>query len=349
MTVRGVGILVLTSIGGVAACSSDADSAGWDPSISVEVLSEIGESEGDGLVFGLISDVEVLADGSLLVVDRQRAEVLHVSGEGEVIASFGGRGEGPGEFATPMEVAALGASEYVVLDGDRMHLTRVEIEAGDHEYAGTTPIPYPSLHLCAEDGDFVLDPVLHSHAVARIDAEGTATQHYHRIPDVIDESFPPEAQTLIRMWEGMAIPDCSLSRGVTLLHEWSPRVERFTRDGALAWSVELTDHQELRWEASRAGSPEPTMPEGGWAHRGVTLLSLDRDVVLLQLARVTDDPLSAHDDPQELRLLRTSDGAQIKFERVLPRLAHVGSGRAWGWSNVPYPHLVEMSFQVSYD
>jgi hypothetical protein len=315
--------------------------------VAASVLREIGEEDGEGLVFGLISDVEVLPDGSLLVVDRLRTEVLHVTPEGEVLAIVGGRGEGPGEFATPMDVALTGPSEYLVLDGDRMHLTHVAIQGTDHVLLDPVPMPFMALHLCARAERTVMDPVLYSHALAMTSRDGSVVRDYHAVPEVVDESFPREAQGVMRIWEGMAIPTCLPDGGVVMLSEWGPLVEGFSPDGFSAWSVTLAPHQTLTWEVGPTGSPQPAIPVEGWAHRSTTILPIGNDLFIIQLAAARDDSTGADDDPVELRFVRPSDGAQSGLPLSLPRLAHVEGGRAWGWTNAPYPRLVLMSFDLS--
>jgi len=328
-------------------CVDGRKAPAFAPEVSVEVLDEIGSQDRPGLVFGLISDVEVLADGSFLVLDRGRAEVLHVSPRGELIAAFGGEGGGPAEFAGPLEIDVVGPDAYVVLNGDRPYLTHVAIEGASHEHVANVPLPFMALHLCGTDGGFVLDPVMGSHALAKADREGSILREYHRVPDPLDESFPPEAQGLMRMWEGMAIPRCLPGGGVLMLSQWSPFVGRFAADGTLNWSIDLAEYRALHWEAGPDGSPEPTIPDGESVHQGATIIPLGTDLLLVQLIVVTDDAGAVDDDPAEIRLVRPSDGSQSRHDIALPRIAHVEEGRAYGWSNSPYPRLVLMSLDVS--
>ena len=82
-------------------------------------------------------------------------------------------------------------------------------------------------------------------------------------------------------------------------------------------------------------------------HRGVSIVPIGEDLLLLQFTAVGDDVGGPDNDPIELRLVRPSDGAQMRLERTLPTIAHVADGMAWAWSNDPYPRLLRMSLEVS--
>ncbi len=71
---------------------------GW--TVSAEPLVSIGTPEGDS-TFQLyrVSDATWLADGSVVVANGGSLELLVFDAEGNHLDSWGGRGEGPGEFA----------------------------------------------------------------------------------------------------------------------------------------------------------------------------------------------------------------------------------------------------------
>ena len=80
-------------------------------------LMEIGVELGDSnYVFGIIQDVDISADGTIVVLDSQRKKVMVYSPDGEFLGSFGGEGEAPGEFLNPRSVACLSDGRIAVSD-----------------------------------------------------------------------------------------------------------------------------------------------------------------------------------------------------------------------------------------
>ena len=63
-----------------------------------------GESEEEGELFGLITDIGVHPSGEVYLVDRQLSEVKVFSKSGGFLRTIGREGEGPGEFRRPGDV-----------------------------------------------------------------------------------------------------------------------------------------------------------------------------------------------------------------------------------------------------
>ncbi len=120
-----VGGLLSCFLVGLGGCQEPEAPTAFAPRLEVaEPIRVVGTEDGTGPLFGSINDVMVRGDGSLLVADAISAQVWHLREDGGLIGVFGGRGDGPGEFATPTELAALGEDEYVVLDVDRFETHR---------------------------------------------------------------------------------------------------------------------------------------------------------------------------------------------------------------------------------
>ena len=65
-------------------------------------------------------------NGQIFVLDRSTDRIVVFSGDGEFVRSFGGSGEGPGEFRSPMALAWDGTGRLWVADGlnGRYHVLR---------------------------------------------------------------------------------------------------------------------------------------------------------------------------------------------------------------------------------
>ena len=159
-------IVVLVSVG-ITACGGDSsaslwtgtmtDSAGvtivsneaegiWsaDDRWGVVELLRIGSMEGDPeYQFGLIAGIGVTSDGRMFVLDQQAQHLKVFGADGTHLATLGGAGSGPGEFA-------LGAGPVLVGTGDTVYVPdlqnqRVNRFAPDGSSAG-------SYRLSLEDG-----------------------------------------------------------------------------------------------------------------------------------------------------------------------------------------------------
>ncbi len=93
----------------VSACSTDSgqvSSTVGAPVIKLERILSIGdEDDSDGIIFGSIFDlVAVDGTGRIFVGDRQDPKICAFTAEGELIATIGSKGEGPGEFNRLSEI-----------------------------------------------------------------------------------------------------------------------------------------------------------------------------------------------------------------------------------------------------
>ncbi len=83
---------------------------------TLRVVCEIGELMGDSLyVFGDITSAEPVPEG-VAVLDIHSCLISFFNDQGQYIRSFGGHGEGPGEFLLPIDFAVLSDGRIAVAD-----------------------------------------------------------------------------------------------------------------------------------------------------------------------------------------------------------------------------------------
>jgi len=118
---------------------------------------EVGVVEGsEGEMFVSVFDAALLPDGGVVVLDAGAFELRFFDASGQLVASAGGYGEGPGEFTGPHGVEVIGNSvvswdyargtiAYWSTDGDFLHERRIEHHRTFHEGAlwpdGSLAIP----------------------------------------------------------------------------------------------------------------------------------------------------------------------------------------------------------------
>lgn len=133
-----VRVLVTTVIGALAGCDAgggEAPSVSGEngveavrhtrladyerPDFSVELLIAIGDEDGPPeYLFGDVAGLDVMADGTIAVLDGHAAEVRTFAPDGSFIRRIGRRGEGPGEFSGEASLAlvAVAPESFVVPD-----------------------------------------------------------------------------------------------------------------------------------------------------------------------------------------------------------------------------------------
>jgi hypothetical protein len=78
-------------------------------SAGVDVLhADLDLGAEPGTEFGYVSDVAVMDDGTMAVLDRTNAAVWLVAPTGQLVKRFAGKGNGPGELHSPIAIAAVG-------------------------------------------------------------------------------------------------------------------------------------------------------------------------------------------------------------------------------------------------
>ncbi len=128
------------------ACSTE-DNASIQSSEMIEyelvIADTIGIEMGDSdYVFGTIIDAAYLPDGRIVLLDVLENKISVFSSEGEFLLSFGSEGNGPGEFAEPVELAVLDDGRLVVCD--YMHQKLLFFDSllnYSNELRGFTPTP----------------------------------------------------------------------------------------------------------------------------------------------------------------------------------------------------------------
>jgi hypothetical protein len=97
-----------------------------------------------GLEFGELVDIDLMSDGRIVLLDALEARVTILAPDGTVEASFGGPGEGPGEFEprglSPLTGLVAMDSTVIVPDLALQRLTEFSL-AG--EVLRTVPVPRP--------------------------------------------------------------------------------------------------------------------------------------------------------------------------------------------------------------
>ncbi len=183
-------------------------------------VEEIGQSLALGLVVGMAAT----RDGEVLIVDRSTSKVLRVARNGEAVVTYGGPGDGPGEFRAPYRVAERSDGSVIVFDlanerfsefsADGRFVRRWATSARIVSIGSIVPLPDRAVAITG----IVRDPRAAARAV-----------------HVFDSTFQ-----LVRSFGPL-----SRARSRELLEQWIPGDLRTTRAGNLLY-LRLTPY-ELYW------------------------------------------------------------------------------------------------------
>jgi len=206
----GRGGVVVDTIGGVPSVMNPdrgvlGDTVPWELE---QYLLVAGDQLYDRKAATFALDVGILPNGNVMVLDSGNQRVLRFGPHGEYLGWFGGVGEEPGQFVTPLFLEVAGDRIYVLdsglnrvtgFDTAGIFLSRFEIDLAG--LAGTTPIfaaggpdeiyvaaePVPFLQQARDTGDAVL-------------------YHMNRNGAVVDTvvTFPPSQWTRVERAEGRA-------------------------------------------------------------------------------------------------------------------------------------------------
>jgi hypothetical protein len=108
--------------GGVRVVTSYSPQGFGTPwALTPEPILRIGKGlEEEPYLFGSIGGAARLGDGSIVVLDRLSSELHRFDAQGQHVVSFGGKGEGPGEFRSAMWLQRLGDTLVVFDRGGRV-------------------------------------------------------------------------------------------------------------------------------------------------------------------------------------------------------------------------------------
>ncbi len=117
---RRASVLLMALLGGLVGCGGDARPGGVDGETVEAEMTEIfrvGIVDGDGWeAFANIRSLAFDAEGNLYILDVGQHHVVVLDPQGELIRTFGSRGEGPGELRSPMNLTVLGSGEVAIFD-----------------------------------------------------------------------------------------------------------------------------------------------------------------------------------------------------------------------------------------
>jgi len=125
----------IETIGGVRVVHNEkGGKLGDKPGVSIQLIRKMGDIDtlDENLAFNYPSDIVMDASGNIYVLDSANHRVQKFSPEGTYLATFGRRGQGPGEFYNPDSLDIDAHGFFYVLDAYQNRIqTMTPAGAGD--------------------------------------------------------------------------------------------------------------------------------------------------------------------------------------------------------------------------
>lgn len=343
------GLLLAPCCSSLLLCACDAADNEFNPaSVRFDTVSTVGVAEGrDVEVFGSIAAVEPASEGSYFVLDKGSRAVSWFDVDGTYLGGASSRGEGPGEFANPLDLALTSNGRLVVLDPSNARFSRFEPSDSGLIYVDYQRSEVRGVHVCA------LGDRLYVHGP-------TAEVAIHEVgegPDPV-RSFgtpisTPGLETLgAARWIGesmvppgpiLCVRDPDL---VVIVGRSSPTVRAYTPDGDPAWETELKDFRPIQLRITESGGvgAAPRPKEG--IHWALSAMRWD-DTLLLMQFRIQLDGGDEAQRELESRFLDLATGREVHRSTSLPLLAAARGPFVYELREHPFPQVAVLKRRLN--
>lgn len=192
-------------------------------------------------------DIDVAASGDVYVLDGQLASILVLSPDGDVLATIGAEGQGPGELSNPSALAVTQDSIRIVDAGNG----RVQVLTGAGDHARSYPLPADYLGGIAigDDGRLAVPTQGFRQEVLALtfDAEGGRTGSIgetvvppHEMWDIRALKSEISRGRIPNSLRNMSLAVHDPEGGFWLILQAEGVVQRYDAAGELRWSTALT-------------------------------------------------------------------------------------------------------------
>lgn len=209
---------------------------------------ELGTDEEGPELFGAITDVEVDANGNLVVLDMSTQEVRVFDPRGRYMHGFGSLGDGPMEFRDAARLTVLGDGRIVVPIARGLKVFAASEDGWGLDTIVSTP--FSAIDICTADHSDLFLSDYHREsdgAVHRVSLTETDSTFSIKAPY-------SDANWLVRwrMTEGLIA--CRPDVGVAYAQYAMPLVRAYSGDGNLLWTASVEAHKTIRLRERASGS-----------------------------------------------------------------------------------------------
>jgi len=279
---------------------------------------------GDTEAFGEITDVAVSDDGVTAVLDAFYSRIAVYNASGALIARFGRKGSGPGEFFAPVSLDWK-EERLLVLDRGNARISTLRVDSDSIVLESEFPLRLSmGRDLCVAGNRVYVLSFFDGSLVHEVGPEGERLGSFGVVvPDDI----------LVGDLSSVGSLGCS-DAGVAMVSEILGYVQVFSPDGRNVWNGAIDDFEQQQY-STNGGGFRPLPARAGYVHRVVALNWLDDDRLVVQLMRSNDQ--AAH--LLESRTLDIHEGWLENERAVWPRLGDAVNGLYAFEEVAPFPVL----------
>lgn len=286
-------------------------------------------------VFGDVSDVAILADGRLAILDALSHDLRIFSPDGDLLQRLGGEGSGPGELRRPRAMVVTPNGDIIVSDMQR-RLTRFAGNEDGYSFAEAIPLELSIRDLCYLGDELMVHAVslADSFVVRRVGPGGQVEQSFGTLyasPNVLVNMMMAEGRIACDEEAGFIYyaPDGLMGE-----------VRAYRADGTVAWRAVARDFVTNQMVDTPDGgysvAPSPT-----GVHSLQALEVVPGRGVLVQYSYLTQEELKAREPARVyVTALLSRDGSVVASAgEHWPIVGALHDEMLAGISHLPYPQV----------
>lgn len=311
----------------------------------LRVAKVIGRAEGpEGTVFGLIADARQEPGGRTFVLDARFQRISIHDSAGVPIAFAGRPGRGPGEFREP---GGLTWREglLLALDVGNMRIQLFEPTPQGLSFVRSINLPFMARSFCTVGSRIFVSGLHEGRTVHEIGENGVILNSFGEAYG--GEEIPPgPLRETLRGSMSTGVVACSAHPElIVAVPRNRPEVTAYSSDGQLRWRTSLARYSQMMARMTERGTMQYAGDSStGGQHTAQGILLWPPEFVLVQLAFLSPSGYRVSEEaPPETRVLDLRTGRELGTVDGLPRLVAVDGSKAIGFSNIPFPYLVELA------
>jgi len=261
---------------------------GKTPKIALELVRKIGDvdAEDETVAFNQPGDIAVDAKGNIYILDSANARVQKFGPDGKFLATFGRKGQGPGEFVMPDSLDFTADGRLVIFDPFQRRIQINPPDGKDPKMISLTEQQVSKLRALRQGGYVVKGRTFAASfgmpgekekpappkLLKILDAEGKVVREFG---DLIDLGDP-----MTSVYGSSLAFDLNAQDEIIAAYQYQNRVEKYSKDGKLLWradrplnyAVEVKAKGEMNTQ-SRGGGVSVSMkaPQMNTCTRGVAV------------------------------------------------------------------------------
>lgn len=275
----------IETVDGVRLVHNEKDGKwGKTPKVSLEFVRKIGEleTEDENIAFHIPSDIVIDEQGNIYILDAGNHRIQKFDPDGNYLATFGRRGQGPGEFFFPASLDLDSQGYMYISDPQNQRIQILKPDGTEHKTISFHQTPAGIVRLNNSDelvmgkGGIMIGirggeseseglPKL----IKVLDMEGNVQKEYGDMKKFRDEFIGRSGNAFhfALDWHD----------NVFVAFDFQNRIEKYSPDGQLLWSSDRnlsysTDLSKAKADVKRrGGSISVQMPEMNQCSNGIAV------------------------------------------------------------------------------